>query len=108
MNETINNETLNTTAQATNNTSGFWKPFEPSEIPDFGSIIDRGAQECMNRLIEWGFDPFRTLFTAFLGLVVVLLLYYIFVRSTSGSSWIFKPIAYILVLFFILLALGLI
>lgn len=99
----------NTTADTTlNNTTGYWKPFEPDSMPDFGLAVSNSADGVRGLLESWGFDAFDFIFTAFLGVVTVTLIYYFFVRVTSSSSWIFRPIGYILIIFILMIMLGLI
>ena len=101
MNNTTANETLN-------NTTGYWKPFEPSAVPDFGLAVSNSAEGVRGLLESWGFDAFNFIFTAFMGVIAVTLIYYVFVRVTSGASWMFRPIGYVLIIFILMIMLGLI
>lgn len=92
----------------TTNNSTFYNPIDTGIMPDFGQLMSDMGTGVQNILVSWGFDPFSFVFTAFLGLAVIVFFYYVFVSAQSRSSWIFKPIFYGLAVFFILILLELI
>lgn len=104
-NTTALNESTNTTANTTANNTSYWRPFEKGEFPDITGWLLEIEAHIINALISWGLDPVHVLFQTLIGALAVIILYYLFVKSTSSSSKIFSILGYIAVIFIILILL---
>ena len=103
-NTTITNESINTTVNGT----GYWRPFEKGELPDVQAFLLNAEIHFSDMLISWGLEPNHVFFQLFLGAVVVIIFYIIYVKVTTSSSKIFTPIFYIALAAILLLILGVI
>ena len=101
-NTTIMNESINTTAT---NSTGYWRPFGQGEFPDIAGWLLELETLVVDMLISWGLDPIHVFFQIGIGATIVISIYYLFVKTTSSSSKIFSLLAYIAVIFIILILL---
>jgi hypothetical protein len=97
---------INNSTNVTNAT--YYNPVNTTNIPDMGGMLGGLEGTVKDTLTSWGLDAFHTIFTLFVGFIVLIGIYHFFVTTTSKSSGIFKPIFYIVALIIILLGLGVI
>jgi hypothetical protein len=102
------NNSTNTTNITDNQSSGYWNPIDLNNIPDIGKIITDVENKIVEMLVSWDLDPFHTIFSLLVVVVLVLALSQGFVQLTSRSSGIFRPIMYLVVVIVLLLMLGVI
>lgn len=99
------NESINGSINTTANNTGYWRPFEKGEFPDITGWLLEIEAHIINALIAWGLDPVHVLFQTLAGALAVIVLYYLFVKTTSSSSKIFSILGYVAVIFIILILL---
>ena len=98
-------EILNESINATTNSTGYWRPFEKGSLPDIETLVLNLETYFSEMLISWGLNPTHIFFQVGLGASILVAIYYIFVKVTSGSSKIFAPIFYIAIAIIILMVL---
>lgn len=91
---------------ATGNQSGYWVPFEKGSLPNVTEIMLEMETKAVGAVTSWGLDPVHIFFQLLIGAIIILSMYVIFVKGTSGASNIFKPIFYIAAAIAIIIMLG--